>query len=104
MQEILEASNRIGGRIRTVRENGLAMELGAGYIHHFESPRRDQIGFPRTLHGAACEAEVLVKTVPSKHWDPITHALWRTEKGPDVNLTQNFVYTVAESLVKVLKK
>src|SRR5262245_42644793 len=57
---VLEARDRIGGRVHTVREGlgPLPLELGAEFVHG-EAPRMTRL---------AAEAPLALVDVPSSHW------------------------------------
>ena len=75
---VLEAKNRFGGRIHTIRENGIPIELGAEFVH----------GRSPALLGAIGNAALSTQTVPdtnrifeggkfhdSKIWDVVSDVL-----------------------------
>src|SRR5215467_8437009 len=55
---VLEARDRIGGRIYTKHSNGIPIELGAEFIH----------GWPSEIFKIADEARLNVEEVKSQHW------------------------------------
>jgi monoamine oxidase len=54
---VLEAKNRLGGRIYTIRQSGFPIELGAEFVH----------GESKTLLGTIHEAGLATQTVPSRN-------------------------------------
>src|SRR5215469_12730387 len=77
---VLEAKNRFGGRICTIREGNLPIELGAEFVH----------GQSKPLIEAIDRARLLTQPVPDKHrlfengqfsemklWDTISEVLNR---------------------------
>ncbi len=55
---VLEAKNRFGGRIHTLRHNGVPIELGAEFVH----------GRSKALLGAIEDARLSTQTVPDTNW------------------------------------
>ncbi len=55
---VLEARDRLGGRIHTVRNNGVVMELGAEFLHGRSKPLWDLV----------TAARLRTQEVPDKHW------------------------------------
>lgn len=64
---VIEARDRIGGRVHTVRPNGCALpvELGAEFVHG-EAPE---------LTALARDAELVLVEVPASHWLPVRGVL-----------------------------
>ncbi|HUA64868.1 MAG TPA: NAD(P)/FAD-dependent oxidoreductase [Alphaproteobacteria bacterium] len=87
---VLEAKNRFGGRIHTIRHNGVPIELGAEFVHGRSEP----------LLQAIENAGLATQTVPDKNrtfengtfheskiWNIISHVLKRVDiRKPDCSI------------------
>jgi monoamine oxidase len=87
---VLEAKKRFGGRIHTIRHNGLPIELGAEFVHGRSKPLLDAIrdaGLPTKLVPDTIRTYEKGKLQESRMWDTISDVLKRINpRHPDCSI------------------
>eukprot|EP00941_MAST-03F_sp_MAST-3F-sp1_P002985 g2985.t1 len=104
----LEATQRIGGRVRTQRfkneeERGVESfyDTGANYLHGFPSVKEHDPSLHDNLFAAADKAKLKVAHVDSQMWEPLEYAEWRFAGH---RLNQGFVLLVTKELRAALER